>query len=198
MRNGILLAFALAMVGCSPSPRDVALQRTKQTALQKIRERLTDPESARFTDVRIVTVHDARGIEQVTSVCGEVNSKNTFGGYAGPSPFIYTVQHKNPTKAYRTAWPSGTWFTYDPNHSECPHRAYTAFCGKDTAVRSADDMNALEVDLCWIRFRLAFEYLGPHRKDLVSDIGHDAEPQHAAHSRPENAALACAAPVNSI
>lgn len=50
-----------------------------------VRERLKDPESANF---RNLNIHKGRSpVENTYYVCGEVNSKNGFGGYAGFAPF---------------------------------------------------------------------------------------------------------------
>lgn len=43
---------------------------------------LRDPESAKFRNVRLVQYLDG------AVVCGEVNGKNAFGGYAGYSDFV--------------------------------------------------------------------------------------------------------------
>lgn len=47
-----------------------------------LRAALIDPESARFGDT-----FASRSAEGVVTVCGYVNSRNRFGGYAGMSPF---------------------------------------------------------------------------------------------------------------
>ena len=49
---------------------------------EKVRERLRDPSSAVFTEVR---VSRSAGIP---AVCGYVNSRNGFGGMSGPKRFI--------------------------------------------------------------------------------------------------------------
>jgi hypothetical protein len=49
--------------------------------------KLTDPESARFTDLFRVATPDEGEV-----ICGMVNSKNRMGGYAGVRGFIF---HKN-------------------------------------------------------------------------------------------------------
>ena len=55
-------------------------------AKKAVRERLKDPESAKFKDV---STHKtpAGGL----LVCGNVNSKNSFGGYVGFRPFMYAT-----------------------------------------------------------------------------------------------------------
>lgn len=49
----------------------------------KVRERMKDPESVQFRNSRIY-----RGFNNSPVVCGEVNAKNSFGGYNGFSGFI--------------------------------------------------------------------------------------------------------------
>jgi hypothetical protein len=49
-------------------------------AKNSVRGQLTDPASAQFRNMR-----NARG----TTVCGEVNAKNSFGGYIGFKRFAY-------------------------------------------------------------------------------------------------------------
>jgi len=43
---------------------------------------LKDPDSAKFRNVRIVRYLEGK------VVCGEVNGKNSYGGYAGFTPFV--------------------------------------------------------------------------------------------------------------
>lgn len=72
-------------------PRYVAFENAKDTmhvsmmssAMNEIKKRLRDPKSAQFRNVRLVT-----GSTDVTVTCGDVNSKNGFGGYAGYSSFV--------------------------------------------------------------------------------------------------------------
>lgn len=52
------------------------------TAQKRVAETLRDPESARFSDSALA----ASG-----AVCGTVNAKNAYGGYAGKSRFIATT-----------------------------------------------------------------------------------------------------------
>lgn len=48
-----------------------------------VKERLKDPSSARFKDVFF-----HRGADNVPMTCGQVNSKNSFGGYTGYKRFV--------------------------------------------------------------------------------------------------------------
>jgi hypothetical protein len=49
---------------------------------------LKDAGSAQFKNVRARNVTNLRG-EPMAVVCGEVNAKNSFGGYVGFAPWIY-------------------------------------------------------------------------------------------------------------
>lgn len=69
MTAGICLAI---LSGCTPlDPAHDAKEAVKST--------LVDPESARWREIRIV---------RPDFVCGEVNAKNSFGGYTGFSRFL--------------------------------------------------------------------------------------------------------------
>lgn len=56
---------------------------------ENVQRQLKDPQSAQFRDVKIVI----NTLSQQT-VCGEVNAKNSYGGYTGFKPF-YTTDGKN-------------------------------------------------------------------------------------------------------
>jgi len=56
----------------------------ENAAMSAVREMMKDPESARFSDVLAVT-----NSKQITSICGQVNAKNSYGGYAGAKSFVY-------------------------------------------------------------------------------------------------------------
>jgi membrane-associated protease RseP (regulator of RpoE activity) len=52
-----------------------------QVVMKGVRERLKDPDSAKFGEIRASK-------QRETTVCGYVNAKNSFGGYVGKSRFI--------------------------------------------------------------------------------------------------------------
>lgn len=55
------------------------------TRLQdKVAATLKDPSSAQFRNINLV--------ERTTTLCGEVNAKNSFGGYVGFRPFVASEQ----------------------------------------------------------------------------------------------------------
>jgi len=59
-----------------------------------VREQLRDPESARFTSLR--------ADEYGNALCGKVNSKNGYGGYAGAVPFYATDTDSGVTATIRS------------------------------------------------------------------------------------------------
>jgi hypothetical protein len=71
--------FTLCLLGCGEQKIGKAQELIKAT--------LTDPGSAQFTEVAV-----SKGNTGV--VCGLVNSKNKFGGYAGPKRFYADVTTK--------------------------------------------------------------------------------------------------------
>lgn len=83
---GISLLMTIAfvcfsMAGCGPSEKQLKEAENAQIeALKsKVLERLNDPASAQFRKLKLL--HDNKGL------CGEVNSQNKLGGYAGFSAF---------------------------------------------------------------------------------------------------------------
>jgi len=67
-----------------PPPRtypSAATPEEIEAATALVRERLKDPESARIRNVRVMKDGGAL-------VCGEVNARNSFGGYTGYGHFV--------------------------------------------------------------------------------------------------------------
>lgn len=97
-----LLAILMTLTGCATGPtlgekyasitQTMALETntyhqkhgkksTIEAGKKAVKQTLKDPESAQFTNLRIGKYGD--GI----LVCGNVNAKNSFGGYVGTRPF---------------------------------------------------------------------------------------------------------------
>lgn len=82
-----LTAFSLlaALSGCGPSEAEIAAEKAKQQKkienekIEQLKNKLTktlkDPSSALFQD----TIY----IADSNSLCGQINAKNSFGGYVG-------------------------------------------------------------------------------------------------------------------
>ena len=91
---GAACAFLLA--GCiSPqvvSEKPVQLSRTQISQVEAaVKYSLIDPDSASFRNIRAADLTLADGTNY-RRVCGEVNSKNRMGGYAGFSTFKGNMQ----------------------------------------------------------------------------------------------------------
>lgn len=57
-------------------------EKTISAVQDVVRQSLKDPDSAKFQNVRL------RDFEGGKVVCGEVNGKNSYGAYAGFTPFV--------------------------------------------------------------------------------------------------------------
>lgn len=81
---------------------------------EKVRNMLKDPDSAKFRDLQVHhgVSKDGAGVSHETAVvCGEVNSKNAFGGYGGYKRFISAgtpestfLEELVPADVFATAW----------------------------------------------------------------------------------------------
>lgn len=82
---GALLGCATPQVGERLPP----LTSQQMTWVQKlVSNQLRDPDSAQFRNVRAI------GTKDTLYVCGEVNARNSFGGYTGHVPFIVSSPKK--------------------------------------------------------------------------------------------------------
>jgi len=70
----VLLALAGALAGCYSPEKEM---------LDSVRAELKDPSSAEFTKLDMKKTTDGT----IYVLCGMVNAKNLFGGYAGAQPF---------------------------------------------------------------------------------------------------------------
>ena len=81
MRRLFVIVFAVMATGCdAPGPQS-ALDTLAPMALAEVREGMRDPNSSTFDSLV------GRETPQA-AVCGRVNGRNAFGGYAGPQRFI--------------------------------------------------------------------------------------------------------------
>jgi hypothetical protein len=84
----VVLLTAGAFGSVSKTTPSVPLERTpghqKGLAEKALRERAKDPDAVQFRNERMI----ARG--DTLFVCGEFNSRNSYGGYAGFTPFAYS------------------------------------------------------------------------------------------------------------
>ncbi len=94
----VLSVFALSACINVPVLAPQGLPPTELTptiqiaAEQAVAYRLKDPSSAQFRDLRAYRMPTG-----LLVVCGEINGKNSFGGYTGFSLFAATVQEAQPS-----------------------------------------------------------------------------------------------------
>ena len=79
-----------------------------------MRQKLNDPDSARFDDLFKVTTDTGE------AVCGLVNSKNRMGGYVGNTGFIFEKSLNRATLLFSGA--------NDPDYSAAAAAAYCVYC----------------------------------------------------------------------
>ncbi|MGP9499594.1 MULTISPECIES: hypothetical protein [unclassified Halomonas] len=75
----------------SPSVTNVRIEIDEnqiEEAQAAVRGALKDPDSANFRDVHGISVAEDGPL---IAVCGEVNAKNSYGGYIGYNRFAYTA-----------------------------------------------------------------------------------------------------------
>lgn len=75
MKSVILALGLLAYASQAPAATKAELIKASQEA---VREQMKDPESARFRNMKVYDI----------TVCGEVNAKNSYGGYNGFKRFF--------------------------------------------------------------------------------------------------------------
>lgn len=75
----LALLSTIAFSGCIHSDRNAAIADAKK----EIAKDLRDPESAQYRK------ENAARMPRGFLVCGEINSKNGFGGYTGFKPFLF-------------------------------------------------------------------------------------------------------------
>lgn len=82
----IIALLALPASAQTPAPGVKA-------AREAVESKLSDPLAAQYRSLVEKTVINKKN-EPMKVVCGEVNAKNVFGGYAGFAPFIYLPRMK--------------------------------------------------------------------------------------------------------
>ncbi|SFC32519.1 hypothetical protein SAMN05216344_11416 [Polaromonas sp. OV174] len=103
VENDRFLQHSLATNAMSPEERSQQPKLLEAQAKARITERMIDPKSTEFRNVKayigvaarnFYSVEDASGPPVIDVVCGEVNSKNRMGGYVGFKPFYWTRDGK--------------------------------------------------------------------------------------------------------
>jgi len=81
------LLFAGFMVSCGGAIAQAPPKVNERALRAALEETLKDSESARFRQIK----HKPSGSRGIWTICGEVNAKNGYGGYAGYEPFVGTA-----------------------------------------------------------------------------------------------------------
>ena len=96
MKNMVMLAVAVALIGCSKKEPPKVADSTASLAaeitsdlLNILKKDFKDPSSVQFRNVK-----DYHG--GVSKVCGELNAKNSYGGYEGFKRFTIVMISKEP------------------------------------------------------------------------------------------------------
>lgn len=84
-------AYPASLVQPPPPPPQAQAKAVADEAMQYIRRQMKDPDSAKFSLVTVNTGRQGEGL----FVCGFVNAKNSYGGYAGERPFVVTDKMLN-------------------------------------------------------------------------------------------------------
>ena len=80
--------FPLVLLALATTFANAAKQSDlEKNATEAVKRMMKDPESTQFRDLR--TINNKTG---KNAICGEVNSKNSYGGYVGFTPFSYSEE----------------------------------------------------------------------------------------------------------
>lgn len=105
MKKIIAVTMLLILVACAPAltekstfaPSEEQLASAKSAVVYDLK----DPSSAQFRNMRGIQAKAETG-KSATYICGEVNARNSFGGYVGFTPFIYNIKDNTAALANRT------------------------------------------------------------------------------------------------
>jgi len=121
-----ILFFAIAaLTGCKPSA-----EKAIELAQKEVSADMKDPESAKFRYMRFIQQGEKDGVVG-GFVCGNVNAKNSYGAYAGYSPFFIAISMKS-----KGIFSKGVTYTVDDKKvfsdpSERDMKYYLSTCGQD-------------------------------------------------------------------
>ncbi len=118
-----LLVFALLIAACSKPQNDSDLKAAFAASALK------DPSSVQLRNVQANS----------EVICGEFNSKNSYGAYAGFEPFVFKRNIKD-------LWlgDSDNKYSYSAFWKECPNALELGLTGDSAAVTT--DMNTLDLN----------------------------------------------------
>ncbi|WGL54589.1 hypothetical protein [Kluyvera intermedia] len=90
MKKVMFLIALCVLAGCKPgADKAISIGQKEVSAVMK------DPDSAKFRNVKFIQKDEADDGTVNGYVCGEINSKNSYGAYAGFSPFMVNLAMKS-------------------------------------------------------------------------------------------------------
>ena len=112
MKKIAVASLAILLAGCAqlgqqrsvsvPPPPPPQLTQADpayiQASLDRVKQSLKDPDQARFSNI-YATIFDSEQKED-PNVCGTVNAKNSYGGYAGDMRFVVTPGYPEGTDPF--------------------------------------------------------------------------------------------------
>lgn len=120
----------------------------KELLTKIVKSRLKDPDSAKFEEVTVYTerLSFKSGTILISggSICGRVNSKNSFGGYTGSKDFVASVLINGTTGAFNTD-PDLLTVAIDDPDDEYTHGAFKRAAEKN-CVNIVLDKDALKAE----------------------------------------------------
>ena len=101
MKRFIALGFsALISCGVYAQTNQTEDDQAIATAKQVITDNLKDPDSAKFKNITVYRItNQATGKTEISAICGEVNAKNSYGGYVGFKKFATVMLADKPKVA---------------------------------------------------------------------------------------------------
>lgn len=86
----VLLIVCITLASAAHAQKQPSVQQLTKTLREAVNDALLDAPSARFKDEFISGSENENS--NALSLCGLVNSKNSFGGYVGFKPFISNTE----------------------------------------------------------------------------------------------------------
>ena len=107
MKTMTVASLAFLLIGCAPPVKKTQRPRPQlpppqltqadpayiTASLDRVKQLLKDPNAAEFSNIYAPVFYPDQ--KEDPSVCGTVNAKNSYGGYAGNMRFVVTPQYPN-------------------------------------------------------------------------------------------------------
>lgn len=126
MKKLLIMIALFGLVGCKPGA-----EKATEIGQKEISATMRDPDSSKFRYVRFVQKEEQEDGTIKGFVCGQINSKNAFGAYAGYSPFMLELKMKPKgffSKGVNYSVPGKEIITEPDDHALV---AYKEICGAD-------------------------------------------------------------------